>query len=248
MTIRLISGALVAGAMVFFANGAGAVPVLSAPLDLALGGTAGTALSFNYDSIGGVSGLNLVVTAGRFLENNTVVRDTTNPGTDRVNRTAGGLGVLNSGEGTTGNAEIDGSGNNDIVLFSFNQLIRLISVTFTSVDGNDEFSFFHDNDVLPGNGTLVYWGSDTDIPNDNSYEFVNIWDRTYFGIGARDPNGNTESTDDFRVSALRIAYFTEVNEENPPRAVPAPAGLPLFAAGLFALFAFSRRARSSSKA
>ena len=226
-------GASVAGAAMLWAGGAAAVPVET---DISfLGGSPISTISvLQYADVAGVPGLDLNVLAGTFSNGNVVTRDASGSNQDFVTRTtAGGLGVRNNDEGGGSDQSVDGSGNNDILLFSFNQVVRLISVSFTEVDGNDDFSFFFDDDSIAGDGVnqLVYWGVDTDIPDDNSYEFVNIWDRTFFGIGARDTNDN------FRVSGLRIAYF--VDED--PNDVPTPAGLPLFAAGLLAFGYFSRR-------
>lgn len=56
-----------------------------------------------------------------------------------------GLGALNPGDN---NDDIDDRGDNEILLYSLNMEVTLLSILFDNVDGNDDF-FFSFGDLQP---------------------------------------------------------------------------------------------------
>ncbi len=161
-------------------------------------GYAGLADSYDFFN----DGIGVTVTAGIFNSSGNV-------------STGGYVGQYSRGLGATthyyDSHQVDGYHNNDILLFNFDQTVRLHHIVFSYVDWNDRFRFFHDSD---GNGLLNDFGWNTDIPNSGVYVFNSLWEGTLFGIGAKG------KYDNFKIKKI---YVT---------AVPLPAALPLFAGGL----------------
>ena len=165
----------------------------------------------------GNSDLNVTVRAGTFSG------DRINYRNRLVDIDPNGLGADALGDGDS----VDGSYGNDVLTFSFNQEVRIDSISFTEVDWNDDFSFgavsgrtfereFSFADVYPNTDLSALLGADA---------------RTglTFGIGAIGGNDN------FRVSSITVS------------AVPLPASGMLLLAALGAGIGASRR-RKASKA
>ncbi len=132
-----------------------------------------------------------------------------------------GLAVKNSTLDNT--HQIDGSGWDDRVLFTFNQSIRLVSASFTMVDAHDNFAFWA---IAPfeKNGAPMSYDElfpSTPIPLGGTYNFVSDWVGSQFAIGAL---GNC---DDFKLKSLNVEII--------PTTVPEPATLALLGLGLFGL-------------
>ena len=196
---------------------AGAIGVLL----LAISSSFANAVTFNFGGTGGLAdyyefsagGIDLKVTAGRFKKDGTVI-----PG-GKVGQYMWGLGASTH---YWDSHQVDGYKRNDILIFDFDQTVRLKKVMFSYVDGDDRFRFFHDIDL---DGVLTDFGSNIDIPNGSVYVFNQVWDSNLFGIGAKG------KYDNFKIEGFHVTP------------VPLPAALPLFAGalGLFGLFGWRRR-------
>lgn len=138
-----------------------------------------------------------------------------------------GLGVLDPGDS---NNDIDGNGDNNILTFTFDSAVRLVSVLFDNVDDSDEATLAA---VLSGptaGTTLAATQSFiSPVGGDDGTLSPNLVG-TFFGIGAIDGN------DDFRVRSITV--------ETDIAPVPLPAGLPLLAVGLGGLALLRRRRKS----
>lgn len=117
--------------------------------------------------------------------------------------------------------QIDGSGKDEVALFQFSQDVKLESVSFNYNSSHDQFAFFFDNN---GDGKL--YNNQGDLINSSlnanptdTYAFLGALLKTgdLFGIGA------IASNDDFKIASITVS------------AVPLPAGLPLYGAGLAVL-------------
>lgn len=173
-------------------------------------------------------GINLTVTAQHYHGNG-------NPhSSEKVTRTSDGVGAKNWSHD---DPLVDGNNlYNDVVNFHFDQTVKLESVMFSFYDDeykrkrvcvryglfgcreakyvyiatpDDEFSFFAEVD---GEYQLIANNLDG-----NPYNFIYDWIGDKFGIGASDKN------DEFLIKSITVS------------AVPLPAALPLYGAGLAVL-------------
>ncbi len=181
------------------------------------GGTTADSPSKSFN----VAGIGLTVTAGTFSTGGNP--SNINFNTRAVDQTNGTLG--SDGIGDIG--QVDGNLGNDILVFTFDQIVSIDSIGFSNVDGNDDFAF----GTVVGNvfSRLV---SFQDVQNTVlTASFLNpisLSVGTSFGIGA------IGSLDNFRINNMSVT------------AVPLPAALPLLACGVGILgFAGWRRKRSS---
>ncbi|MEH6525801.1 MAG: VPLPA-CTERM sorting domain-containing protein [Sneathiella sp.] len=170
----------------------------------------------------------LTITSGRAINpsgqgyNNAYVQDSGN-----VTRNTNGMGVRSAGDGS---GEVDGYGNDDVLIFSFDSAVKLISAEFTNVD-YDVFTLWFDDD---GNGSLYGDRVGTGNPGDpfgGLYTFTSDYIGTLFGFGA-------ESSNDY----WRVASITA----NSISAVPVPAALPLFGAALLGMGFLARRRKQKA--
>lgn len=202
-----------------------------------LGGSFPGGFSLDYSE----GGIGLNVTGGTF-SSSTPGSETVSGGAF-VNRGSDGIGVSS---GLIENPEVDGDHSNDVAIFSFDQAVKLVSVTFSHYDDetqstdfftclftgvcyvpapDDEFSFLADTD---NNGSLNLITTNSD---GNPYVFSPSPIGDLFGIGAWDNN------DDFRIASIEVS------------AVPLPAALPLYGAGLAVMgFAGWRKRRKAAAA
>ncbi|MEP5699226.1 MAG: VPLPA-CTERM sorting domain-containing protein [Sneathiella sp.] len=160
--------------------------------------------NLNYSS----GGVDLSVKAGNYSGGN--VQDT-----GWVRQYNGyGLTVWN-GTGDN-NHEIDGNRGNDVAIFSFSEDVYLESVTFNYNDNRDQFAYFFDNG---DNGSLDLINSSLDANPTDTYQFLGALLKSgdLFGIGA------IASNDDFKIASITVGTIS---------AVPLPAALPLYGAGM----------------
>ena len=212
----LLTAAAVAAALVFSATSAQAVTYNFT------GANSGQADSYTYGD--------LTVGAGHYHTDTGAVHSqvTGDSLDDQVTRTSAGLGVDSdiSGGGQDSDNQVDGSGDNDVLVFSFGSAVQLISVTFSHFSGNDDFSYFFDGD---GNGNLdfdlIAGNLDT---GGSTYTFGGTYVGTLFGIGA------IGSNDEYRVKSINVS------------AVPLPAALPLFGAALLGMGFLARRRKQKA--
>jgi len=125
---------------------------------------------------------------------------------------------------------IDGRGYNDVVYFDFGtQEVQLKSVTFKYFDGGDRFALFADND---NDGSLELISGNLNANPSDTYTFLTpyLFSVTEFGIGA------LGDYDDFKIASMTVEAIS---------AVPLPAALPLYAAGV-ALLSFVGYRRKKS--
>ncbi len=127
--------------------------------------------------------------------------------TEKVVRTWSGMGVKNW---TYDDPRIDGAGTNDVLELYFSSAVKMISARFSSI-GGEEFAFYFDDD---GNGSLSYDFVGEVNPIGSSYTFLGTYIGQTFGFGARG------SHDDYYLKSVTVS------------AVPLPAALPLYGAGL----------------
>ena len=175
--------------------------------------TASAATMFNFSGGGGLAssysftedGITVEATPGTFSNGGAVT-----PG-GWIGQYGGGLGVTNSIFDNT--HQVDGLGLNDIVIFKFDQVVTLNSVTFSLVGNDDHFSFFFDNEP---DGDLDLISSFVNIPGTGTttYTFNSTWTGMLFGIGAKG------SDDEFKIKGAMVT------------AIPLPAALPLYGAGI----------------
>ncbi len=194
--------------------------------------TAAAATSFNFSGNGGLAssysftedGITVDVTPGVFSNGGTVTS------TGLIGQYAGGLGISSH---IFDDHQVDGRTRNDLAIFEFSQSVILESVSFSFVDGNDEFSFFFDNEP---DGTLDPISFNIDIPGGGTYTFASIWDGTLFGIGAFDGSLFTPA-DNFKIKGMSVSV------------VPLPAALPLYGAGIviLGLVGWMRKKRQTIK-
>lgn len=139
-----------------------------------------------------------------------------------------GLGIdNNNGIFGSDSSQIDGSGSNDILVFTFARVMRLSRIIFENVSDNDDFVFY-----VPGadpNATEYDIVNPLPFPDINGdegfFDFGNI-EVTSFGIGALGRNDN------FRLSRIEIA----------PVPLPASALLLLAAVGGLGVMRMRKRA------
>ncbi len=126
--------------------------------------------------------------------------------------------------GLVDNHEIDGRGPNEVAMFEFDQSVTIESVSFTHVDSDDTFSFFYD-DHSDGILTNDEVDLNIDIPGSGDYSFNDAFISSLFGIGANDGSCGWFSCEvnDFKIASITV---------NTISAVPLPAALPLYGAGM----------------
>ncbi len=128
-----------------------------------------------------------------------------------------GLAIKNSSGDNT--HEIDGSGYKDVAYFQFDQDVTVKSISFTHNGSNDQFAYFFDTGA-DGSLNLIDASLDANPANPvaDTYNFLASQLRTgsLFGFGALGHD------DDFKIASISVHVS----------AVPLPAGLPLYGAGL----------------
>lgn len=161
----------------------------------------------------------------------TAVLNTTQGGGDQ------GIGVLDAADN---NDDVDGFGDNDIVLFNFSRSVSLLSIRFDNVqdpllgigNGADDFLGFASDAVLnPGDPFQAIL---TDIPNIIGDDGLFTLSApgvagSFFGIGA------LENNDSWRIRSITVDVAP----------IPLPAAFPLLLAGLGGLVLAGRRRRTS---
>lgn len=150
-----------------------------------------------------------------------------------------GLGARDANDS---NDDIDGFGDNDILLFSFSREVTLLSVGFDNILGNaDDFIGFAASAVF-GSG-VNFLAALIDVPNvagdDGLFVLGNDGlDASFFGFGA------LEANDSFRITSLTFDVTSLDDGVNTPATtVSAPTGILLFGLSLIAIRAFTRRKR-----
>lgn len=167
-------------------------------------------------------GIGVTVTAGTFSGANPSTIDYSTRWVDHNN------GRLGADGGLFESGQIDGNAGNDVLVFTFDQNVRIDSIRFSNVDGNDDFAF----GAVAGN-LFDRFVSFQDVENivftADFLSPASLSVGNSFGIGA------IGSLDNFRINALTVT------------AVPVPAALPLLAGGIgFLGFAGWRRKRSAA--
>lgn len=164
-------------------------------------------------------GLTVDVTAGIFSTFGNPTNIVGLGGTLRqVDQNLLGLGA----DGPVDGGQIDGSLGNDVLVFSFSQAVRIESISFANVDGNDDFAF----GSVDGN-SFTRFVNFQDVTNPIlASSFLSLSQRTgdAFGIGA------IGTFDNFRVSGIQVT------------AVPVPAAGLLLGSALLG-FGYLRRRR-----
>ncbi|MEX1034494.1 MAG: VPLPA-CTERM sorting domain-containing protein [Sneathiella sp.] len=205
----LLMGIATAAVVAFAATG------VQASTTFNFGGYGGLATSYFFSE----DGIGLTATPGQFESSTTGSETVSTPGAARIGQYDQGLGVSNPWY--FDQHEVDGLGNNDVVIFDFDQVVKLETIVFSYFDDevhwfwgsptpNDEFSGFLDTD---GDGVLNLVGVNFD---GNPFNVGGIAGEI-FGIGAWGNN------DDFKIKSMTVS------------AVPLPAALPLYGAGLAVL-------------
>lgn len=174
--------------------------------DFTNGNRAETTGALNYS----VDGINLAVSAGRYYNPfgsaPLGVYDYGDIGQSNGN----GLYMRN---GYGDDHQIDGDGRNEVAIFQFDRNVTLESVSFTYFSDNDDFAFFFD---VGDDGSLNLINGDIDANPLDAYSFAGAYllNGDLFGIGAIGDN------DDFKLASVTVS------------AVPLPAALPLYGAGI----------------
>ncbi len=180
------------------------------------------------------SGLTLIVSSYKWDNTGTSVATV-----GKVGRWPQGLGILSgvSGDDHFIDGRKNGSVENELLGFYFSKAVRILSITFSYNDGNDDFAFFFDKNQ---NGNLagdLVWKT-KDIPGSSfygTYTFAALESKKYigrlFGIGAYEDN------DEFKVASITV--------NNAPSAVPLPESLPMLLSA-FAAFGMVTRKRLRS--
>lgn len=150
----------------------------------------------------------------------------------------GGLGVQSGFSGDTGN-ELDQSqaGIGEALLFSFSSRVKLESVTFTAVNGGDDFDFAFGDGAAPSGPFLL-----------TSQTVVSPWDvsalsygGTHFLFASIDAAGES-GEDRFKISSITVNLAPVT--ATPTAAVPENGSLLAMLSGsLLALAWFARRQR-----
>lgn len=164
--------------------------------------------SLNYSA----DGIDLGVSAGRYSSGS--VSDSGSI------RQYNGHGLAIYSSGGDSNHEIDGRKKNDVAVFDFSKSVTLESVTFTSKynTNEDRFAFFFDTG---DDGSLNLINSSLNANPTDTYSFLGGLLKTgdLFGIGA------IGKYHDFKIASMTVSVS----------AVPLPAALPLYGAGMAVL-------------
>ena len=206
---------------------ASAAPAAAVTFDFAAANSGNWADSLTYAS----GGLGLTVTGG----------DTTG-GKGKVATWAGwGLGMRSASDctsrsGCTGSDhQIDSSGLNDVVTFTFSKAVSITQLVFNLVDKGDTFDLYA-NGAVAGGGAVASVVNLASAPG------------TSFGVGAGETQGTQCSvwgwyrkcTPVVLTSAFKLKSVT-VTVPDDPAPVPAPATGLLLAGGLAGLAMIRRR-------
>ncbi len=196
----------------------------AAPVQLTFDFTSGSNTQgylLNY-SMGGV---NLGVTGHLYT-----APDTINAQAKVYQQSSNGLGVCGtilfpSTSGCTSDKQLDGGGganDNELLKFTFSQLVSIVSVEFNQNDTNDGLDFFV--------GEPLDYISSANAPNPPNHvlNFASLFQNlSVFGIGLQ---GNS---DEVRIAKLTVSYD--------PSPVPVPAAGLLLLGALGGLAALRRR-------
>ena len=217
---NLLKIAAVGAALVLGASAALAAPVT---LVFTFSGTDLQGPVLNYTS----GGVNLAVTGHLYT-----APDTINANVQVNQQQVNGLGVCGTllATDTTGNCaspQLDGGSrrsttNNELLKFTFSQIVSLLSVEFNQNDTNDRLDFF------VGEPLDYISSANAPAPSTKVLSLANLFSSlSVFGIGLQD------HSDEVRIAKLTVSYDAPVL---PPVPVPA-AGLLLLGAlgGLAAL-------------
>lgn len=187
-----------------------------------------------------VGGISLTTSAGLFDDGpNSVAM----PGANNASvvQTSVGLGVTSDGDTST---DIDGRGQNDVLIFTFDRLVKIEGVWFSNFDLDDDVDFFFEvgGQLVRHSSYLINVGVDLEGLLDLSLflGLFPIFDQnlligTMFGFGADDDGILGLLVDSFKIKKIKVSDMS-----TPPSEIPVPAALPLFLAGL-AGFRFAMR-------
>lgn len=167
-----------------------------------------------------VDGITVTVTAGTF--SSVFNPSTIDFSTRLVDIDPDGLGA----DGSFDSDQVDGSGGNDVLVFSFSEQVTINTIGFGNVDSNDDFAF---GSVAGSAFDRVVSFQDVFVSTDVS-SFASLSDRTglAFGIGA------IGAFDNFTITSLDVS------------AVPLPASGLLLLAALGAGAGIARRRKSKA--
>ncbi len=166
-----------------------------------------------------IGDIDLTVSAGIFFRNSDRLSTPNNTNSRLSVLTSSGLGVQAGVNGVDTSIEIDGSGRNDALVFTFSEEISFLGLNFGNVDDGDTFNFGEIN--LEGN---AFTRSLTDAPIlDNQFTFVPTFIGTAFAVGTLIDDSS------FTITGINIAE------------VPEPSTLLIFSLGLIGLTLRLRR-------
>lgn len=120
------------------------------------------------------------------------------------------------------NNETDGKSGDEIITFTFDRRVTMVSVLFDALDSNDDFDLFVD-------GLIVEEGINILAENPALIGLRG----TSFSFGADDPNSFWDSRDDFLVAGMTAV-------------VPLPAAGWMLLAGVGGLVAMKRRKKANA--